>query len=757
MSRVHLHIPAFNSGELSPLMRARFGVEKLTSGCAKLRNFIPHVHGPAFRRPGLEFMGLSASNDTKSRLVGFNFSATTAFILELADEEFRVWSNGELVTLDTPVTWPYSATENFALQIAQINDVCYIVHPDHPPRKLTRVSDTNWTLAEVSWKWPALLDENIEATTIACSATSGTGATLTASASTFVAGHVGAYFQIAHRRETAFTELSYSGGSSFIAASSTAMRIVGKWDFFTYGTWATTVYLERKNAAGTWDVVRTWVGKSDRNIIASGSEDEECELRLRIAAGTYSTNCRFILEAADAKVYGLVKITAVTNGTTATADVVSSLQSTDATVFWTEGAWSPYRGYPRAVALHGQRAWYAGTTKEPQRIWASVIGDIENFRRSSLDDASISFVPASQEANRVCWMASQGKDLIIGTTGDEWTVNGGDAAITPTNIQSERQSRYGSEVLPAQMVNEALAFFQRGGRKVRRVAPRSAADAWAANDMTVLAEHITDSGIVQSAFSSNPNSILWAVTNDGRLIGLTMETEQNVYAWHDQRTDGTIESVAVVYGADADEVWVSCERDGVRTIERFDTLVWQRDFSDQSRLIYLDSAVRTEDDDEMTEITGLDHLEGKTVSVLGDGAEQEQQVVSSGAITLANPARKVIVGLPFESIYQCFPQEVPLQDGTAQNAVWKVSRVGVYVYDTLGGEIADSEDSTYSEALNFRDLTMTMDAAPSLYTGWKFKAIDARTRENVEIVVRQNAPLPFNLGSVTLELDVSRS
>src|SRR6187402_1504996 len=97
MSQVHVIRDSFNAGELSPLLGSRFSVEKVQSGCRRLRNFIPHVHGPAFRRPGMEDMGPSMGAAWKSNLRGFNFSTTTGFVLEFHPDGLQVWSNGLLV------------------------------------------------------------------------------------------------------------------------------------------------------------------------------------------------------------------------------------------------------------------------------------------------------------------------------------------------------------------------------------------------------------------------------------------------------------------------------------------------------------------------------------------------------------------------------------------------------------------------------------------------------------------------------------
>jgi hypothetical protein len=1112
MSSAHLLLDNFNAGELSPLVGSRFQVEKVANGCRKLRNFIPHPHGPVFRRPGMERMGAAATDATAPNLRSFQFSGSTVFVLELTTVGLRVWQNSALVTLLAPVPLPYSAAELPAVQMAQVNDVVYLTHPNHEPRRLVRWANNDWRLGVVPWKWPALGDENpgsqalpdqydvassydctpyhvafseefemwgsserlilssgyataagthkvelyreylydagnptapfgwlkvldlewtsdappsllhlgpftaspagtptdnyrfryrgegwqsgsigrirfewssgsgtvdldvrpaslpqpppvfyvpagkriiefssetaLEAplgllvkftedgewqgpnpvfdpdamdvpvetimpgiqlfpawykwtyegwekptatvatfkqinrtapyqTSIECSdATVGAGRSLIANRELFLPEHVGAFWQLTHRRENAFVELAptsaavaatgvltftavavagqtvtigsrtytwaasvtttagtvaiganqaasqanlvaainggagagslygsqtaphadvtaavvgstvvvtarkpgtgahsvtltdtmanaswndvfLSGGvganTTISAASTAGLRINGRWEVTTYGSWESTLYLERLTASGGWEFVRSWRSNKDRNVAVQGETDGDETLRLRIVAGTASETSteatpRFVLEAADARVDGLVKITAVASAVAATCEVISTLLDTSPTYVWTEGAWSTARGFPRVVTMHENRLWFGGTAAEPLRVWASVTGDIENFRRSSLDDASLSFTPTAGELNPIQWLASQGKELVMGTLGDEWTITGEGQPITPTNVKFERQSAHGSAQVQAVMAGEVIAFVQRGGRKVRRISARSDADAWATSDMTVLAEHVTAGGIRQMAYGSHPNAILWAVTGDGKLLGLTLEVEQNVFGWHVHETDGLVESVAVVYGADADEVWVSVLRGTARSIERLDPRVFSRRFEEFDRMIYADAAKVIDLAPASATVGGLAHLNGKTVCVLADGVEHPTRVVSGGAITLQAPASRVVVGLPFTSELQPSKREVQTDKGSAQGRLWRVSRVGVFVHDSRGGQVADSPASRF-ERLPFP-------AGSALYSGDLETAIESNARHNIEATVKTSAPLPLNVGAVVLKLDL---
>jgi hypothetical protein len=281
------------------------------------------------------------------------------------------------------------------------------------------LSDTNWTLAEVQWTFPAALSQNISATTITPSGTTGT-ITLTASSSIFTAENVGGYFVVAHKRASSGVSRTISSNGS-----STELRVVGNWAFNTYGTWAATLTVERQTlGTATWEPIRSYSGTSDRNISTTGYETQECNMRFTVSNWTVGTTQRAYLEATDPTVYGVVKITGFTSGTVVTGTVVKDLFAATATTFWAEVAWSDRRGHPRTVVMHEQRLVFGGTANNSQTIWGSAINDFENFRLGVNDDESFEFGIASIETNPINWMISQ-QALFVGTSGYEYVVQGG--------------------------------------------------------------------------------------------------------------------------------------------------------------------------------------------------------------------------------------------------------------------------------------------------------------------------------------------
>jgi hypothetical protein len=756
-----ISINAFNAGEISPVLDSRTDTDKYKNACRICENCVPKIQGGAFGRAGFEFMGAARYNDKGARLIPFTFNITTNFVLELGDLYMRFWSNGLQVQVSgSPyqINTPYALADLFTIQFAQVNDVMYLVNGTTLVQKLVRLSDTNWTLTPVDWKFPALQDENVTTTTVACSVTTGSG-TLTASAALFDVKHVGSYFQIAHRRDAAFASLGLTG-----AGNSSDVRIIGKYDVFTYGNWTGTVNLQRKNDAGSWETIRSWNGNNDRNIQASGSQDEEAIFRLSYTGTGGSTPPRAVLEPADSRIYGVVKVTGFTNSTHVSVTVIKDLWATSAVSTWSEGAWSDFRGHPRTVTIDQQRLCFGGTAYQPLNIWGSVIGDFENFKRTTLADASYAFQIASPKGNSIVWITSQTR-FMVGTQGDEWLIDAtggstssgsGGTIITSGNVNVQLQTSFGSAYIQPVQANDTMMFVQRGRKRLREFVFQYERQAFGAPDLNLLAAHMLDNtGVKQIAFASNPDPVVWIVTEDGRLLSMTFERDQNVVGWSRHTTDGTVESVAVIPGGTslADEVWITTKRTVIsgdttltkRYIERLDPAKWQKlEGSDIKHMIYLDCAKVTTLGSPSVTVTGLDHLEGREVGILADGFNHPRRTVRSGTIVLQQEATVVVVGLPFVPRIQPTKLDIPMQDGTAQGRKFKTHRATLRFWKTIGCEYSDSPTSAFYD-VPFRNATTEVETQEALFTGQREVFLNSIHRDAMDMTLQQVAPLPFHV------------
>jgi len=234
---------------------------------------------------------------------------------------------------------------------------------------------------------------------------------------------------------------------------------------------------------------------------------------------------------------GYGKITGVTDTTNATITIIKDLGSSTASTDWSLGAFSDTTGHPSCVTFFEQRLVFAATLNNPQTVYFSKSGDYENMDANIggtiADDDAIIYTIASNQVNAIRFMTAT-RTLIIGTAGGEFAVSGGgaDNAITPTNILIKKQSNHGAANVDAIAVGNATLFLQRARRKIRELAYNFDVDGYVAPDMTILAEHITEGGLTQVAYQQEPNQIIYATREDGELVGLTYQREQQVTAWH---------------------------------------------------------------------------------------------------------------------------------------------------------------------------------------------------------------------------------
>jgi hypothetical protein len=438
--------------------------------------------------------------------------------------------------------------------------------------------------------------------------------------------------------------------------------------------------------------------------------------------------------------------------------VLQSLGNTTATNQWYEGAFSSINGYPSAISLHESRLIFGGTTNFPSTIWGSVSNDFQNFKVGAYDADSYSFTLASTTGGRVQWILSK-TALIIGTTQDEWSLSSSDGTrpLTPTNVLAKKQSNYGSGSVPGRIVNDTVIYVQKMGRKLREFVYSFGSDSWVSMDLTALGEHVTRTGILETAYQRVPDAIYWIVRGDGQLVSMTYEKEQQVvgFARH-LIAGGEVESVATVTGINAeDEVYVSVKRviNGatVRYIERLKTGMRDAlDTADKSNWWFVDSGKLQTFGSPTATITGLGHLEGQTVSVWADNAVGSlivtQPTVVSGSITLQLPASRVLVGLPFTSTLSPSRIAAQMQDGTSLGRKMRIPRMNVKVYQSLAGEY--STDQITWNPLVSRTTSDAMDSSPAVINGFERAYVSSNWSDGVDLFIRQTLPVPLTVAAI---------
>jgi len=306
---------------------------------------------------------------------------------------------------------------------------------------------------------------------------------------------------------------------------------------------------------------------------------------------------------------------------------------------WTFATYSrttdPFTGvglYPRAVAFYEGRLVMAGTTTNPDTIYASRGPDSAGASRyddftlgSAVADDALIFPISSGHGDiaYINWIAGTELFLAIGTTGGISAMDGGgtNEAITPTTVRVRPIDPYGGQYLQPVANGSTLFYMQKGSRKIRSFQYELMADSYRSNDRQFLASHLTRSGVVQLAFQRGKDDIIYAVTGAGALIAAVVKDKEDPSGWMRVKPGGpsakirsvTTESLVSGY----DRVWVVVEREingtTVRYMEYFtdpwESLVIEDYFTDEDSEETDQTDFRNEVFEQQREFTYLDsHL-----------------------------------------------------------------------------------------------------------------------------------------------------
>lgn len=407
--------------------------------------------------------------------------------------------------------------------------------------------------------------------------------------------------------------------------------------------------------------------------------------------------------------------------------------------------------YPGAVSYFEQRRCFAGTTNKPQNIWMTKSGteSVMSYSLPIRDDDRIAFRVAAREANTIRHIIPLTQLLLL-TGAAEWRVTSVNSdAITPTSISVRPQSYIGASNVQPVVINNNLLYVAARGGHVRECAYSWQANGFISGDMSLRAPHLFDSfDIADMAYCKAPIPLVWFVSTNGKLLGLTYVPEQQIGAWHWHDTDGVFESCAVVAEGGEDFLYCVIRRtingSSVRYVERMAS----RQFVDPADAFFVDAGL-TYSGAAATTISGLSHLEGKTVNVLTDGAVHPQCVVTSGAITLQQAASKVQIGLPITSDAQTLPVAAQVDNAFGQGRYKNVNKAWLRVYRSSGINIGPDADNLVTVK---QRTTENYGTAPALKSEEIPVLLNPSWADSGQIFIRQSDPLPLTIASLTLEV-----
>jgi hypothetical protein len=151
----------------------------------------------------------------------------------------------------------------------------------------------------------------------------------------------------------------------------------------------------------------------------------------------------------------------------------------------------------------------------------------------------------------------------------------------------------------------------------------------------------------------------------------------------------------------------------------------------------------------VTTLSGLGHLEGEEVAILGDGNVMPRQTVVDGAVTLPNAVTRAIVGLSYRCRAKTLPLIVP--DAGIEGKRKRVVAVSPRLINSRGLKIGDSYDRLY----DMKERTTEMWGRPTLLQdGVHHQSIGTTWTEEAFTYFELNDPLPVTLLSLVQDTEV---
>jgi hypothetical protein len=756
---------SFAGGEITPELAGRLDLTKYQTGLSLARNFITLPHGPAARRPGFEFIRAAGDSTHQVRLIPFAFSATQTVVLEFGHQYIRFHIDGAtLMSGGSPysVATPYQSADLFDLHFAQSADIITIAHPGYATRELARNAATDWTLTAVSFAAPSEVPGNVTATATVPNNTNTT------------------------QQKYVVTAVQPDGVTESLASAETSatnnLTLAGNFNTITWdgvdGCSRYNVYKLRGGIFGYIGQVQPATGATTKSISTAEGYDGSIfkYKKVRIITSTahgFTTGDKVLIEGTT-HYDGVFQIT-VDSSTqfhyskttfggavvhTGTASI-PALSLTDDNVL-ADTTQSPpediitlnsgANDYPATTTYHEQRRWFAGTNGKPQVLWSTRTGTEANLTSSipSRDADGMELRIAASQYNQIRHLVPL-SDLIALTAGGEFRVfSEGAPAITPTSISIKPQGYSGSSNVQPVVTSGSILYVQAQGSRVRELAYSWESNAYRTVDVSIMAPHrFNGYNLTQMAYTRAPDAILWAVRDDGTLLGMTYVPDQQVYGWHAHDTDGQFESVCVVAEGNEDVLYAVVRRTIGGTQLRYVERLHSRMFTAQEDAFFVDSGL-TYDGTPVTTLSGLSHLEGKTVHILADGAVAAPQVVTGGQVTLATAASVVHVGLPITADLRTLPLAMEGAQAAGQGTVKNINKVHLRV--SQSSIVKAGPDFTRLREYPARAVSDPYGSPPALRDGELALSIDASWNQDGALCVRQDLPLPLTVLSMTLEV-----
>jgi hypothetical protein len=778
--------PVFARGELSPRLFSRADIDHYKMGLAECVNWMVMKQGGLRRRPGTEWINYAKNPLHRTRLQKFVFSTIQAYVLEFGDYYVRFYANGGVVNKNaaSPIYFDAPNVVHWDAHTLVVDDPVQFSSTGFLPPPLV-VGRTYYVKTVIGVDDFTISDTKGGAAITWLDVGAGTNGGL-------APVELATPYSISDVWRLQFAQ---SADVLYIAHPDIPQKMLSRFTGSTFQLVPYTgydgPYLPENTTTTRFDPVGTSGNIVVNSVEAASLTPSTVGVNGGVGFVASDVN-RWISLKYSNKWYGL-KITEIVSATSVKADVkgliaddgkkVTSLPGQAPTGGWRLGAWCETTGYPGCVTFYQQRLIWARSDTQPQTIWMSRAGVLDNFAVTSplQDDDALTITILAGEVNAISWIV-EASDLLIGTNGAMRTLGPADTGknFGPTNFMQKRQSTFGSlDIQPIQVAEVAIypSFY---GLSLREFLFSFQVNGYVSPELTILSEHMLRSGIKQMSYAQDKDGIIWNAMGNGELVGITYDRDQQIVACTRHRIAGKVvgvpcvpypsddsepepdtpwgivESVATIPGLDRSEVWLSVRRtingEETRYIERM-TITFEA--QPKADAVFVDSSY-SYSGASASAVSGASWLAGETIGTLADGAVMPESSVSEiGSISLpaGKSASKITFGLNYLSRAKTLAIAQGQQDGTGLGRRKNIISANIDVMETGYLEIGSPSARELQVKVGLRGVDDPMDTSPPLRDGIFAYRFDRSWRDKGQIVMQTDKPLPATIRSVTPVFD----
>ncbi len=559
MGREYFSQALWAGGEFSPAVIARDDIEAYSAGAVVMVNFIAYVEGGTGFRAGTMRFGdalvpplTDPVTPAYSRLIKFQRSAQTGYVLEFGHLTLRVWNPNTFSLVqsggaDVQVTTPYTSEQLTRLTWYRQGDVMLLfdVLGELPTSVVRFRGEADWEFDTYQYRdgpWQAYPTTSAGADislTVSGGQAVGNTLTLTASAAIFEAGHVGALVRlknsdltIGHKKWIAFEGKK--------GAPDDPLVVIGDKRAFNGRLY--------KAASGG-------VAGNQPPIHSEGTHSDG------------DLNWTFVHDGA-----GTARITAVNSPTSATATVEIETPIISSTSFWQIQSYNAKDGFPSAGVFYQERLHVSGAVFSPDTLNSGVINDYDangaGFKpglgsglvtdqdavQRTFGDKSVDPVVAMLAADELYVFSTSSIHQVRGPANEE--------PITPAGALTRKvRGSFGTQIgtVPV-MIGDYIVYVETGGKRLREIGPRGEPGR-----VSILSEHLFKSPITDIQWMETEDR-LWILCADGALRVCVYDKQQGYSAFSPLQFAGAaaIESMSVIRLRDGTErLWLITRRNDI--------------------------------------------------------------------------------------------------------------------------------------------------------------------------------------------------